>query len=239
MITGKNPADFEQKRSNFPAWVKDCPFYKQNHLLINFINDLIEPEITRRLNDYKKLRRRLNSIEKFSKNRWIEIPTLVIITTLLASLLFGTRWLGGFESAELFFYDIMMRMRPLEEQDDRITIITIDKNDVLYQQQNKMPPEDGFSISDEVLENLIKILFSSSNKQNPRLLGYDLLHQDSFDFNYINLVNDMKIGEKIIHICRHRTDKLVFSLQMIFVISIKSRRKLIDYRLGLAINKMI
>ena len=106
------------------------------------------------------------------------------MTTLLASLLFGIRWLGGFESAELFFYDIMMRTRPLEEQDDRIAIITIDESDVLYQQQQGIPPNTGFSISDKALEKLIKVLFSKKYKQHPRLLGYDLLHRDSFDFDY-------------------------------------------------------
>jgi CHASE2 domain-containing sensor protein len=71
----------------------------------------------------------------------------------VAGLTMGIRYFGLLQSSELNAYDTLMRLRPAEKPDDRITIVTVTEADVEAQRQAQETSRG--SLSDESLAKLI------------------------------------------------------------------------------------
>lgn len=87
---------------------------------------------------------------------------------LITSLVMGGRWLGLLQPAELWAFDALMRLRPVETMDDRLLIITIDGADKNYQQQAGMPLQG--SLADQALVQVLETL----TPYNPAVIGLDI-----------------------------------------------------------------
>ncbi|MEO0986675.1 MAG: CHASE2 domain-containing protein [Cyanobacteria bacterium J06639_14] len=102
---------------------------------------------------------------------WLSVAAISLVVT---SLVVGVRSLGGLQSWELWWFDQLMRLRPAELPDDRITIITVGESDIQYQQQNGLAGRG--SMSDAALAQLLQKL----TPHQPRVIGLDIYH----DFEY-------------------------------------------------------
>ena len=109
-----------------------------------------------------------------SLSRGLGWLSVLVISFLVTSLVVGVRSLGGLQSWELWWFDQLMRLRPAELPDDRITIITVGESDIQYQQQNGL--EGRGSLSDAALAQLLQKL----TPHQPRVIGLDIYH----DFEY-------------------------------------------------------
>lgn len=112
----------------------------------------------------------------------------VISAVLIATfLVISCQSLGLFQDIELIIYDRMMRLQKAEDPDPRLTIISVNEEDIQYQIENNMRMKG--SLSDEALE----ILLNKINKYNPRTIGLDIYHDYPFEPESLkNLVNELQ-----------------------------------------------
>lgn len=83
----------------------------------------------------------------------------------------GIRWLGGLQMLELQTFDQMMRLRPDDEPDPRLFIVTIDDQDIARQvNQGELDRGSSRSLSDQSLQRLLAIL----QQHQPRVIGLDI-----------------------------------------------------------------
>jgi CHASE2 domain-containing sensor protein len=93
---------------------------------------------------------------------------------LVASSVVGVRSLGWLQSWELSHFDRMMGLRPAQPQDERLLIVTVDEEDVQYQNERGM--EGRGSLSDAAMRKLLQKLVP----HEPAVVGSDIIH----DFPY-------------------------------------------------------
>lgn len=85
--------------------------------------------------------------------------------TIFLPLFLSTLWikqLGGFEKADLFFYDLWHHFRPTETKDNRIVIVGITEKDIKLSRK--------YPFSDEYLAKIIENI----QKYSPTVIGLDL-----------------------------------------------------------------
>ena len=136
-----------------------------------------------------------NSTKKFSK----ESLTRALFTSVtITSLCLGIRWLGILEPLELWTYDRALQLRPLENTDSRITIVTVTEENI----QAELNRQDSLkgSLSDRTLSELLTRLES----YQPRVIGIDLYHDFPFQPEYTDLIDRFRTSEKIIGLCKVR-----------------------------------
>ncbi|MEM9163332.1 MAG: CHASE2 domain-containing protein, partial [Cyanobacteria bacterium P01_F01_bin.4] len=114
-------------------------------------------------------------------------PLAVAITVL------GLRWVGGLQGAELWAYDTLMQLRPLESPDSRIVVVTVDERDI----QAQTSPERRGSLSDQTLQQTLVTL----SNYGPRVIGLDLYRD--FPATIPDLA-DVLAQPNIIGICKSR-----------------------------------
>ena len=95
--------------------------------------------------------------------RSIGFPTLAITV-----LVMGMRWLGVLQPLELRMWDMLLRSRPPAPPDDRIVIVTIDADDIAYQDQQSMPRQG--SLADQALLHLLQTI----SPHHPAIVGLDI-----------------------------------------------------------------
>jgi CHASE2 domain-containing sensor protein len=106
--------------------------------------------------------------QKFRKN----LRLAVLTGSLVTGLVMGLRLSGNLQPVELWAYDLLMRSRPLTEKpDDRILLVTVDEEDLKYQNQQGMQIQQGTSLSDEALNQLLKKL----EPYKPAVIGLDII----------------------------------------------------------------
>ena len=119
----------------------------------------------------------------------ISFITSVIITLLIILV----QPFGIFQKFELRVYDHLIQLQS-DEKDERILIITIDKEDIEYQDQLKMERE-AKSISDEALG----ILLEKLNQHQPSVIGLDIFRD--FPAKSKSLATLLKENENLIATC--------------------------------------
>jgi diguanylate cyclase (GGDEF)-like protein len=87
--------------------------------------------------------------------------SLLLVAVVIAGVT-GLRLLGIFEPLELFLLDSFFKLRPRELAESRITIVTVDENDLRQLEQ--------WPISDEILAQLL----SNIRAQHPRVIALDI-----------------------------------------------------------------
>ncbi|MEO0683836.1 MAG: CHASE2 domain-containing protein [Cyanobacteria bacterium J06649_11] len=104
-------------------------------------------------------RDRNNSIQDSTRVSWWR--TIIVTSLGVTVLVLGTRELGWLQRWELHAYDQMILLRPPEEPDKRIVLVTVDDRDL----QNYKSP-----LSDDIINQLLKKIQS----YQPRLIGLNI-----------------------------------------------------------------
>ena len=110
---------------------------------------------------------------------WRHLYPLVQATVLATTLVMGVRWLGFLQPLELSAFDTLMRLRPAEKVDERLTLVTIDAADKIYQEQAGMPMLG--SLADLALVRLLEKL----KPHQPAVIGLDIYR----DYRQIQIVD--------------------------------------------------
>ena len=136
-----------------------------------------------------------NYSKKFNKNN---LARALFTSIAVTSLCLITRWLGILEPLELWTYDRALQLRPLENTDSRITIVTVTEENI----QEELERQDSLkgSLSDRTLAKLLAKLES----YQPRVIGIDLYHDFPFQPEYTDLINRFRNSAKIIGLCKGR-----------------------------------
>ena len=96
----------------------------------------------------------------------LALEKLALISLIVTATILGLRWVGLLQSAELWAYDWLLKLRPAESADPRIVIVTIDENDI----RTQTSLERRGSLSDETLQQTL----SQLNRYQPRVIALDL-----------------------------------------------------------------
>ncbi|MEH2247836.1 CHASE2 domain-containing protein [Nostoc sp.] len=115
------------------------------------------------------------------------ITTVSVGVTALVAVM---RLFGILQGAELWFFDQMMQLQPIEEQDQRLLVVEVTKKDI----DNQKGFRQG-SLTDETLLNLLNKLLQNQ----PRAIGLDI-HRD-FPTQTPKLFNLLKSNSPIFAVC--------------------------------------
>lgn len=120
------------------------------------------------------------------------VPSASLVIT---ALVFGVRLLGILQSSELKIFDQMMRLRPDEGIDPRILVVTIDDEDLKYQNYKGMKGRG--SLSDIALHQLLEKL----QPNQPRVIGLDIFRDFPVSDDQPELANKLQNNDNFIAIC--------------------------------------
>ncbi|MGB3615242.1 MAG: CHASE2 domain-containing protein [Elainellaceae cyanobacterium] len=124
--------------------------------------------VTRGLSEWQQPDAAVTDGHSLFKPKRYAIPTGVLISLAVTGLVTLARWGGLLEAVELSAYDGFMHLAPVEAQDDRLLIITIDDQDIQYQVEQGMPLQG--SLSNQALAALTETL----QPFEPQSVGLDL-----------------------------------------------------------------
>ena len=96
------------------------------------------------------------------KSKLKRLRDIFAIASCASGLAIAATYLGLFQNIEWLTLDLWFRMRPQEQRESRIAVVTISESDITQLQQ--------WPISDSVLSELIVKI----NQQQPRVIGLDL-----------------------------------------------------------------
>ena len=120
----------------------------------------------------------------------IAFGRMVIITSAMVTGLFvGLRHNGTFESLELQSYDLLMRMRPDEGQDERLLLVAITEGDIQKYKQ--------FPVYDITVAKLLNKLV----EYQPQSIGLDILRDVPQGTGRDSLMNVVKQNDNIMAAC--------------------------------------
>lgn len=113
---------------------------------------------------------------KLRKLNLIDLFVMIAASVAISSIVMGIRYLGVLQGLELKAFDLLMQLRPAQNIDPRILVVTIDDEDLEYQDQKKMKRTPVSSLSDEALPKLLNEL----EKLQPDIIGLNIYHQEPF-----------------------------------------------------------
>jgi len=120
--------------------------------------------------------------EKSLQSNWAPLPSwpaicrVLIAAFLVTSLVLGVRSQGFLQNSELKAYDRLVQLRPKAPQDERLLLITVDEEDMTYQDEHSMVRKPGWSLSDKALS-----LVFQNTSNHPRVIGLDIYHPYAFE----------------------------------------------------------
>ena len=132
--------------------------------------------------------------EKASAHRkFNQVRRSLGIALLTTSAVIALRLLGGLAPVERYAFDWLMRLRPAEQPDPRLLVVTISEADIRAQ-----PPERRGSLSDRTLARLLAIL----DQQQARLVGLDVYRDYPVSDDYPELANRLQTSDRIVGVCK-------------------------------------
>jgi CHASE2 domain-containing sensor protein len=139
------------------------------------------------------------SVPKRSTRFWRRLLTVMATSAVVTGVVMGVRSMGWLQAWELPVYDKMMRLRPSESgQDKRILVITIDNDDIVYQQRQGW--KRRWSLSDEALN----LLLSKLEKRAPWAIGLDIERDAPVDPSQSDLAKRLKTDDRFVVGCAVR-----------------------------------
>ena len=123
----------------------------------------------------------------------------VLLKSSLAvtTLLIGVRYLGGLQSMELWAFDRLIRLRSsvIEERPDpRLLVVTIDEDDIRYQDRQGMKRRG--SLSDPALSLLLEKL----EQYQAKSIGLDMYHD--YEFESSELLAQLQQNQHFFTVCK-------------------------------------
>lgn len=127
---------------------------------------------------------------------WHRLKTVLLSSAAIASLLCGGRLLGILQPLELWTFDHLLRLRPPEEADPRLLIVTITEADLQAQSQT----DRQGSLSDTALNRLLEKL----EQHQPRVVGLDVYRDFPVRPNVQELATRLRQDKRLIGVCKGR-----------------------------------
>ena len=106
--------------------------------------------------------------EAYSPTKLPNLSRLLLVSGIVGTVVMGIRWLGWLQPWELSAYDRFMRWRPGEAPSDKILLVTVDSEDMAFQDEQGMPRQG--SLSDEALAQLLEKIVP----YQPAVIGLDI-----------------------------------------------------------------
>ena len=122
------------------------------------------------------------------------LRTAVLASLLVTCLIAGVRHLGWLQPGELRTFDLLMRLRPEEQPDSRLLIVTVTEADFQLPEQ----AERKGSLSDLALERLLQKL----EPMQPQAIGLDIYRDFPADPEQSGLANRLSRQDNLYVICK-------------------------------------
>lgn len=119
------------------------------------------------------------------------------IVTVLVCLIQSWGWL---QTSELKAYDRLMAWGATPSPDQRVLVVTIQDDDIKYQREQGMVMNNGASLADAALDQLLNKLKSGQ----PKAIASDVIHDFPFDSK---LANTVAKTDNFFGICRVKIDQ--------------------------------
>lgn len=129
-------------------------------------------------------------------NTCSNLVKMLCISMAIAIAIMGIRSLGWLQTFEISAFDRLMRSRPIEKTDSRFLIVTIDEEDIQYQNQQEMPSRG--SLSDEALLLLLKKL----DQFQARTIGIDIYRDFPVNPKYSELKTYLHSSQNLFVPCK-------------------------------------
>ena len=140
----------------------------------------------------KSITNKISSVLPSKRHFWGLLSRSLAVTVLLM----GVRYLGGLQAIELWAFDQLIRLRSSivrERRDPRLLIVTIDEDDIRYQNERGMKMHG--SLSDEALGLLLNKL------EQAQTIGLDI-YRDYDKFNQANLLTELQQNQHFFIVCK-------------------------------------
>ncbi|KYC43102.1 serine/threonine protein kinase [Scytonema hofmannii PCC 7110] len=131
-----------------------------------------------------------------SINTWRNLYKVISVSLAIAFFVIGIRYLGILQPFELKTFDRLMALRPIEQQDPRLLLVTIDEADIQYQNRLQMPIR--WSLSDRALLQLLEKL----EQYQPRTIGIDIYRDFPVNPEYPDLANRLRFDSRFFAACK-------------------------------------
>lgn len=148
---------------------------------------------------WKDLRSGVVSVSDRPKQRPV-LPTRHIFSkaflasVVITSLVVGVRQLGMLQSLELQAFDHLNQLRPIEEPDPRLLVVSVTEADIQAQNQEM----GQGSLSDRSLLRLLQKL----EKYQPRAIGLDIYRPLAVQPSYPDLKTHLRQNNSLIAVCK-------------------------------------
>lgn len=127
-------------------------------------------------------------------SRRCNLRAVFLTSMVVTSIIMGVRHLGMLQPVELQAFDHLTRLRPDENPDPRLLVITVTEADIQAQNQEQRRG----SLSDLALNQLLQKL----EKYQPRAIGLDIYRDYPVDPKYADLANRLRQSDHLIGVCK-------------------------------------
>ncbi|MDZ8106458.1 MAG: CHASE2 domain-containing protein [Nostoc sp. DedQUE12a] len=128
-----------------------------------------------------------------------QLPAVFLNSFSVTLIIVLIRLFGGLQPLELEAFDQLMRLRPKEQPDSRLLVITITDQDIQAQGQE---PRQG-SLSDKYLN----LLLAKLEQYQPVAIGLDIYRDFPVSTNQPELAKRMQKSDRLIAICKRADPK--------------------------------
>jgi CHASE2 domain-containing sensor protein len=132
----------------------------------------------------------------FKKSNKLTFFKVLLSSILVAAFWIGIRHWGLIQSFELQSFDHLMNLRPFQQQDSRLLLITVDEKDIEYQHNNNMTMQG--SLSDQALLQLLQKL----DLYKPRAIGLDIYRDFPVNPQFSQLINHYGEDTNLFSVCK-------------------------------------
>lgn len=128
--------------------------------------------------------------------RFCRQPFKVIlpISLLLTAVIVSMRGIGALQPIELWAFDQLLRLRPVEGPDPRLLVVLVKDEDIQAQGEQSRRS----SLADSTLTRLL----SKLNEANPRAIGLDIYRDFAVDPKYPKLVQQLRQHQRLVVPCK-------------------------------------
>ena len=204
LMTGICPDNLPKAQEDRLIWHKSAP--QISIMFKNLIDRLLilcptqrpnKGKVANLLEQIKEQSTAAKIYHHYLAQSWQHPATVILISSVvIASAIVGIRFWGWLQPMELSAYDRLMQLRPIETQDSRLLIITVDEADIQYQSQRHMSLR--WSLSDEALAQLLTTI----KPYNPRTIGIDIYRDFAVDSDYPNLARELNNNDRLFAVCK-------------------------------------